>query len=65
MTMKAHHFDAETGVELAPHEIRSNLTGFISWQRLGSVLRAAGELKIEEAIDSFQVDERGLTIRIR
>ena len=63
--MKAHHFDTETGNEIPAHKVESSVTGFISWQRLASVLRSAGELKTGEVIGSFQVDDRGLMFRVR
>lgn len=63
--MKAHHFDFETGQEVPAHQVASGLTGFISWRRLAEVLRVAGELKQHEIADTVQVDERGLTFRVR
>jgi hypothetical protein len=64
MSMKAEHFSAATGRPIETHEVRSCVVGFCSWKRLAEVYRAAGELKEGETIESFQVDERGISIRV-
>lgn len=65
--MKATHFSAETGNEIPAHEAQreANVVGFCSWKRLKEIFERAGELRGEEVIASFQVDERGITFRIR
>jgi hypothetical protein len=65
--MKAIHFNAETGAEIPAHEVSrlSNVTNFCSWQRLSKVFREAGELFPSEHIVAFQIDERGITYRVK
>lgn len=61
--MKAIHINGH-GLEIPAHEVRSNVTGFISWQRLCEVLRSAHELKKDEIVTSYQIDDRGLVFRV-
>lgn len=61
--MKAVHFD-RIGNELQAHEVRGATVGFISWRRLAEVLRAAGELRDYERADGYQIDDRGVTVRV-
>lgn len=63
--MKAIHFDAKTGEQLEAHEVGVSSTGFCSWGRLSEVFRAAEEVRNYEELLSFQVDERGITFRLR
>jgi hypothetical protein len=64
MTLKATHFSASSGLEMPAHEVHGGSTGFISWQRLAGVLRTGGELRPDEGVISFQVDDRGLSFRV-
>lgn len=59
--MKAIHIDI-SGKEHEAHEVHGD-AGFISWTRLATVLRAAGELKPNEALAFYQLDNRGITYR--
>ncbi len=61
--MKAVHFD-RLGKELQAHEVGGGSVSFISWRRLSEVLRAAGELRDFERTIGFQVDDRGLSVRV-
>lgn len=61
--MHAHHFDA-SGKELEAHQVRGGVAGFCSWRRLQEVLRQAGELRPEERLMSYQVDDRGISFRV-
>lgn len=65
MSLKATHFDFATGKEIPAHQVVPGTCGFISWRRLAEVLRDARELKPHEIADTVQVDERGLTFRVR
>lgn len=38
----------------------SNLANFISWRRLAQELHSSGEIKINEHVVRFEVDERGI-----
>lgn len=60
--MKAVHFDTN-GKQIAPHEA-SGIAGFTSWLRLAEIFRAAGELRDNERLLSFQVDDRGITFYV-
>lgn len=64
--MQAIHFDRD-GREIPAHEasLGSNLTNFCSWRRLWQTLRESGELRPNETLVSFQVDDRGITYRVR
>jgi len=61
--MQAHHFDPY-GKELDAHQAGGGIVGFCSWRRLQEVLRQAGELRPEERLVSYQVDERGISFRV-
>jgi len=63
--MKSVHFDISTGEEIPAHKVEAGATGFISWRRIAEVLRAAEELRPDETAVSIQVDERGLSFRVR
>ena len=43
----------------------SGLMGFVGWKRLETILRTAGELGDNEAVESFYVDETGLYFSIK
>lgn len=60
--MQATHFDAKTGKEMPAHEA-TGVAGFVSWRRLSELFRASGEVKPNEDLLSFQVDERGIMFR--
>lgn len=61
--MKAIHFDS-LGKEVEAHTVRSATVGFVSWRRLSEVLHKAGELRDFERVSGYQVDDRGLSVRI-
>lgn len=63
--MKAVHFDAKTGNQIKTHEVGGGSTGFCSWRRLSEIFRAAEEVRNYEELLSFQIDERGITFRVR
>ena len=63
--MKAIHIEPQTGREIPAHEVGGGVIGFISWHRLLTLFRDANELRQGESIKSFQIDERGLTFRLR
>lgn len=63
--MQAVHIDAKTGTEIPAHEAASGVTGFISWRRLVDVLRNGNEITGGEEVRVWQVDERGITFRLR
>lgn len=65
--MKAIHFSAETGNEISAHEVHhdANIVGFCSWKRLAEIFRRADEVRTNETLSSFQIDDRGITFRIR
>jgi hypothetical protein len=64
--MKAVHFDAKTGNPIEAHNVGSmgGVTGFISWRRLCELFRDGKEIRDNEALLSFQIDERGITYRV-
>jgi hypothetical protein len=62
--MKAVHFDAKTGHEIAAHEVQYGIVGFISWRRLSEIFRASKEIQPTEELLSFQIDDRGITFRV-
>lgn len=39
----------------------SNLANFISWRRLARELHSSSEIKINERVVRFEIDERGIT----
>jgi hypothetical protein len=45
--------------------INSNVAGRISWRRLVEVMRAAGELKRDEELEAFVVDDEGVQFYVR
>jgi len=63
--MKAIHIEVPSGKELAAHEVGGGVVGFCSWRRLEEVFRDAKELKATEQLKSVQLDERGITYRVR
>ncbi len=65
--MKAIHISAETGNEISAFDVHrdANIVGFCSWKRLAEVFRRADEVKKNETLSSFQIDDRGITFRIR
>ena len=64
LVMKATHFDAKTGNEFPAYQA-SGLAGFTSWVRLSKIFRDAGEVRPDEELLSFQVDDRGITFRVK
>ena len=42
----------------------TGLCGFIGWERLAQWFRDGGELKSNETVAAFRIDERGITYTI-
>lgn len=62
--MPMMRFDAKNGLEIAPHQNTDGAAGFISWKRLPEIFRKGGEIKLDEELVAFQVDERGITFTV-
>ena len=62
--MEATHINADTGQKMPAHAV-SGVTGFVSWRRLREVFARAGETTGKEQIASWQIDERGITFRLK
>lgn len=62
--MKAIHINAKTGHEMRAHGA-AGLASFCSWRRLEEVMRSGGEVRPTEDLLSYQLDDRGITIRMR
>ncbi len=64
--MKAVHFDVKTGEEIPAHLVqRAGVVGFISWYRLAKLFYESGEVRENEELLSFQVDDRGICFRMK
>jgi hypothetical protein len=62
--MKAHYFDADGKKLKALPSSGLVGVGFFSWHRLQEILRKAGEIRPNELLLSYQVDDRGICFRI-
>jgi hypothetical protein len=56
----AASFSVVDAEELPPH----GEVGQISWNRLVETLQSVGEIKDNEKLSSFQIDERGIVYRV-
>lgn len=53
-------------VDIRQHRhIDSNVAGSISWSRLSQQMRAMGEIKADEVIEAFVIDDSGIQYYVR